>query len=155
MVLILYTALAAEFVIRFILDRPMRRIRENGTLPPRGTLDESLIRMLIGMSIMATLLLVRSIYRMVELSGGWRGKVISIQWLFGSSARPLSVLSQRDTESETDVFDGATVFLAIFTLNVFHPGVLLRGQDKLEPDILTVSSQEPESETLLMTPKKS
>ena len=61
----------------------------------------------------------------------------------------------RDTESETDVFDGATVFLAIFTLNVFHPGVLLRGQDKLEPGILTVSSQEPESETLLMTPKKS
>lgn len=95
MVLILYTALAAEFVIRFILDRPMRRIRENGTLPPRGTLDESLIRMLIGMSIMATLLLVRSIYRMVELSGGWRGKVISIQWLFGSSARPFSDLSMR------------------------------------------------------------
>jgi hypothetical protein len=63
------------------------------------------------------------------------------------------VFCHRDTESETDVFEGATVFLAIFTLNVFHPGVLLRGRDKLEPDILTVSSQEPESETLLMTPK--
>ena len=57
-----------------------------------------------------------------------------------------------DTESKTDAFDGSTIFLAIFTLNVFHPGVLLRGQDKLEPDIIsTVSSQGPESEILLTT----
>ena len=94
-VLILYTTLAAEFVIRFTLDRPMRRVRENGTLPPRGTMDESLMRMLIGMSLMAILLLIRSIYRMVELSGGWRGKVISIQWLFGSSAYSFRAWTRR------------------------------------------------------------
>ena len=63
------------------------------------------------------------------------------------------MFGHRDTQSETDVFDGATVFLALFMLNVFHPGVLLRGQDKLEPDILKVSSQELEYETLLMTSK--
>jgi len=57
------------------------------------------------------------------------------------------VLGHRDTDGETDAFDGATVALAIFTLNVFHPGVLLRGQDKLEPNFSKVSSQEPESET--------
>jgi len=68
----------------------MRSVREKGILPPRGTIDKPLVRMLIGLSIMAALLLIRSIYRMVELSGGWRGKVISIQWLFGSSAYPLS-----------------------------------------------------------------
>lgn len=33
-----------------------------------------------------------------------------------------------------DVFDGAMVVLAIFTLNVCHPGVLLQGPDMLEAD---------------------
>ena len=36
------------------------------------------------------------------------------------------MLRHRDTENETDAFDGSTIFLAIFTLNVFHAGVLLR-----------------------------
>ena len=30
------------------------------------------------------------------------------------------------------MFDGAMVALAMFVLNLFHPGVLLRGPDKLE-----------------------
>jgi hypothetical protein len=92
-VLILYTALAAEFLLRFDLDRPMRSIREKGVVLPRGTVDRPMKLMLIGMSVMIVLLLIRSIYRMVELSGGWRGKVIAIQWLFSpSSCRLLPVI---------------------------------------------------------------
>jgi len=56
------------------------------------------------------------------------------------------VLEHRNTEGKTDAFDGGTVTLAIFTLNVFHPGVLLRGEDKLEPDFSKVSTEELESE---------
>jgi hypothetical protein len=33
------------------------------------------------------------------------------------------------------VFDGTMVALAIFTLNLFHPGMLLRGPDILNTDI--------------------
>ena len=28
-----------------------------------------------------------------------------------------------------DVFDGTMIFLAMFTLNLFHPGIYLRGDD--------------------------
>jgi hypothetical protein len=83
----------------------MRGIREKGVSPPRGTVDEPMKRMLIGMSVMIVLLLIRSIYRMVELSGGWRGKVIAIQWLFGPSpcrlpASPFPLFSYRDADCE-------------------------------------------------------
>jgi hypothetical protein len=32
------------------------------------------------------------------------------------------------------VFDGAMIVLAMYTVNLFHPGVLLLGPDKLEAD---------------------
>jgi hypothetical protein len=86
-VLILYTALAAEFLIRFNLDRPRRYIREGGVSPPRGTVDKSMKYMLFAMAVMVIILVIRSIYRTVELSDGWLGKVISTQWLFGTSFR--------------------------------------------------------------------
>jgi hypothetical protein len=87
-VLILYTTLAAEFLIRFALDRPRRRIRERDVVLPRGTVDKPMKWMLIAMSAMVTLLLVRSTYRTIELSNGWNGKVISTQWLFSSFSYP-------------------------------------------------------------------
>jgi len=103
-ILILYSALAAEFLLRFNSDRPMRSIREKGVSLPRGTVDKPMRRMLIGMSVMIILLLIRSIYRMVELSGGWRGKVIAIQWLFGASrcrlASAFPFFGYRDADCE-------------------------------------------------------
>ncbi|KAI0255341.1 RTA1 like protein-domain-containing protein [Lactifluus subvellereus] len=131
-VLILYSALAAEFLVRFALDRPVRHIRDSEggiTDNPRcGTVNTSTKRMLFGMSVMTVLLLTRSIYRTIELSGGWDGKVISTQWLF-------------------NVFDGAMVVLAMFTLNVFHPGVLLCGlDDEFGVDIHEQKSQDSHTE---------
>jgi hypothetical protein len=38
------------------------------------------------MVVMVLLLVIRSIYRAIELSDGWRGKVISTQWFFGTSS---------------------------------------------------------------------
>jgi RTA1 like protein len=83
----------------------MRSIREKGVSLPRGTVDKSMQLMLIGMSIMIILLLIRSVYRIVQLSGGWRGKVMAIQWLFGSSpcrlpASPSLLFSYRDADCE-------------------------------------------------------
>ena len=45
-----------------------------------------------------------------------------------------SICDQRADESQTDVFDGAMVVSAMFTLNLFHPGVLLRELDKSKAD---------------------
>jgi len=117
MVLILYVTLVAEFLIRFTLERPVGRIREGVDILPRGKppMDTPMKYMIIGLSATAGLLLTRSVYRMIELAGGWNGRVISMQWLFV-------------------VFDGTMVLLAMFTLNVCHPGVLLRGRDELEAD---------------------
>ena len=76
-VLILYTALAAEFLIWFTLDRPIRRNHEKDTNLRRGMMDWPIAFMLIGLSSMLMLILFRSMYRMMELSGGWAGSVIA------------------------------------------------------------------------------
>jgi hypothetical protein len=47
-----------------------------------------------------------SVYRLVELSGGWDGPVIRTQVYFL-------------------VLDGGMVTLAIYTMNIAHPGYLL------------------------------
>ena len=83
MVLVLYAALSAEFLLRFTLDRPVQRIHDNGAILPRGAMERPITLMLIGLSAMLALLFTRSIYRLVELSDGWTGRVISTQWLFG------------------------------------------------------------------------
>lgn len=70
-----------------------------------------------------------AIYRLIELSDGWNGKVISTQWLF--SKWPLYFIARSficmilTYSSSTDVFDGAMVVLAMITLAVLHPGYLL------------------------------
>jgi hypothetical protein len=94
-VLILYTFLAVDFLIRFTLDKPMRRNREEGIVLPRGKMDGPIASMLIGLLAMLVFLLIRSTYRVIELAGGWEGKVISTQWLFSSSAFPFHPWSQR------------------------------------------------------------
>jgi len=85
-VLALYTALGTEFLIRFNADRPRRYIRESGVSHPRGTVDKPMKYMLFAMAVMVILLVIRSIYRTIELSDGWTGSVISTQWLFGTSS---------------------------------------------------------------------
>jgi len=97
--LLLYIAFAAEFVIRFNLDRPSQTILENGVFLQHGTLDGSIKSMLIGVFIMVFLLLIRSIYRIIGISEGWGGTVLSTQWLFGSFV----CLLFPDTETLTSV----------------------------------------------------
>jgi hypothetical protein len=67
----------------------MRRIRDSGVVLPRGAMERPIALMLICLAAMLVLLLTRSIYRLIELSNGWTGTVISTQWLFGPFACPL------------------------------------------------------------------
>ncbi|KAI0263773.1 RTA1 like protein-domain-containing protein [Gloeopeniophorella convolvens] len=118
--IIVYSALAAEFLTRYIRDRPMRYARVGAA--PRGSTDRLMKRMLYAMSLMTVFILIsrRSVYRTIELSDGWNGKIISTQWLF-------------------NVFDGTMIVLAMWTLNIFHPGILLRGPNNLPSDSIDIN----------------
>ncbi|KAG8855591.1 hypothetical protein FRB96_006785 [Tulasnella sp. 330] len=63
-------------------------------------------KMIKGLIIATILVYVRSIYRTIELLDGWTGPIITDQALF-------------------DLFDGVPVFLAMITLNIYHPGRLI------------------------------
>ncbi|KAG8990458.1 hypothetical protein FRB94_000290 [Tulasnella sp. JGI-2019a] len=74
----------------------------------RGTdnLTPNVKLMLWGLTIATVLILIRSVYRTIELLDGWGGPIITNQVLF-------------------DTLDGVPVFLAMVTLNVLHPGRLI------------------------------
>jgi len=76
----------------------------------RGTINKRLNRMLQAMITMTIFIFIRTIYRVIEFAGGWNGKVIATQWVF-------------------NVFDGTMIVLAMYTLNLFHPGIYLREDD--------------------------
>ncbi|KAJ7792206.1 RTA1-domain-containing protein, partial [Mycena olivaceomarginata] len=100
--IIVFTVLVLDFTQRYIRDRP---VRAGG--PPRGAFTQHLKIMLSALAFSTTVLTIRSIYRLIELSGGWTGRIIR-------------------TEVYFNVLDGGMVTLAIFTLNFVHPGVFLR-----------------------------
>ncbi|KAI0048958.1 RTA1-domain-containing protein [Auriscalpium vulgare] len=108
-----YTVLAAEFLLRYVKDKPFGG--RNAPDQPRGRTDKRMKILLGAMSLMTLFLVIRSVYRTIELADGWNGKVISTQVLF-------------------NVFDGAMVTLAMYTLNICHPGYLLHPEEKFQGD---------------------
>jgi len=100
-----YMILAVEFIVRYLRDKPFERPNND---PPTGNyqLDAKMKNMLFGLALSSILIYIRSIYRVVELAGGWSGHIIKTEWYFVA-------------------FDGAMILAAMFCLNVFHPGRLL------------------------------
>ncbi|KAJ6613511.1 RTA1-like protein, partial [Mycena sp. CBHHK59/15] len=97
-----YSSLAADFFRRYLQDLPAQSVST-----PRGVLTTRL-KIMFGALIFSTaLLFIRSIYRIIELSTGWTGRIITTQVYF-------------------NVLDGAMILLAMFTVNFAHPGLLLR-----------------------------
>ncbi|KZT30560.1 RTA1 like protein [Neolentinus lepideus HHB14362 ss-1] len=134
----IYVVCALEFFIRYHLDRPVRKARtraqqgssttlgEHGGPPPiRGTVDRRLSMMIFGLGLSTLLIFIRSIYRTIELSNGWSGRIISTQVYF-------------------NVLDGGMITLASFTLNFLHPGFLLGPSKALTDSKL---EQEPKRES--------
>ncbi|KAL5634202.1 hypothetical protein ACGC1H_006130 [Rhizoctonia solani] len=126
---LLCTILDIRFVLRFALNRPARlktmderRKHAGRIVAPRG-----IVWMLVGLAVATVFIIIRSIYRIVELTNGW-GTIIS-------------------TEKWFNWFDGAPIVVVMFTFNVFHPGYLLRD---LESENMPVS-QTSSSENLAMT----
>ncbi|OCH96123.1 RTA1-domain-containing protein [Obba rivulosa] len=99
----IFTVCAAEFLHRFARDRPFRRAEG----VPQRYMDSRLRLLSYGLTASTVLLFVRAIYRTVELADGWNGRIIQTQVYF-------------------TVFDGTMVVLAMFIMNVTHPGLLLQ-----------------------------
>ncbi|GBE84478.1 RTA1-domain-containing protein [Sparassis latifolia] len=98
-----YMGLAAEFITRSLKDWP---VRARSTGARTSDMDKNMKLMLLGLAASSVFIYIRSIYRTIELANGWTGVIIHTQALF-------------------NVFDGAMITLAMYTINVLHPGRLL------------------------------
>ncbi|KAJ7278443.1 RTA1-like protein [Mycena rebaudengoi] len=83
--IVVYSSLAGDFFRRYFMYSPI---------------------MIGGLVFSTTCLFIRSVYRTIELTDGWTGRIIHTELYF-------------------NVLDGAMVTLAIFTMNAAHPGFLL------------------------------
>ncbi|KAJ7031488.1 RTA1 like protein-domain-containing protein [Mycena alexandri] len=102
--IVTYSALAADVLRRYHKDLPVRPTQND-----RGQMDGKLKTIIGALSFSTLVLFIRSIYRIIELAGGWNGRIIH-------------------TEVYFNVLDGGMVVLAIFTINFAHPGRLLGTQ---------------------------
>ncbi|KAF8182621.1 RTA1-like protein [Pholiota molesta] len=114
-IIILFSACAIEYFIRYkkdaARDASFQLIgREDGSertsedVPGQFTTK---LRFMTYALVFTTLcLFIRGIYRIIELSGGWDGRIIRTQVYF-------------------NVLDGMMVVLAIYTTNFVHPGIYL------------------------------
>ncbi|PPR07632.1 hypothetical protein CVT26_001700 [Gymnopilus dilepis] len=109
-----YALCAIEFYVRYTRKWPVRKTasdavpatEEERALGKEGLLTGRVTLMSVALLFSTTCLFIRSVYRTIELSNGWNGRIISTQVLF-------------------NVLDGAMVTLAIYTVNIAHPGWLL------------------------------
>ncbi|KAG8755402.1 hypothetical protein FRC12_010893 [Ceratobasidium sp. 428] len=105
----LFDLLSIEFAVRFALDRPARKAQDLGKPRFAGwkSVPKGVPLMLVGLAIASVFILIRSIYRTIELTDGWNGTIIS-------------------TEKWFNWFDGGAIVVAMVTFNVFHPGYLIK-----------------------------
>ncbi|KAF8532742.1 RTA1 like protein [Gautieria morchelliformis] len=119
---VLYSLLATEFLLRFHFQKPFKskaRVQTDtsssdnekeieNVFEGRGIMSRQESLMIAGLILATIFVIMRSVYRAIELNGGWTGRIFT-------------------TEKYFNILDGAPIVLAMFTLNLFHPGVLLRG----------------------------
>ncbi|KAJ7075210.1 RTA1-like protein [Mycena belliarum] len=98
-----YTACAVSFLRAYSADAPVRRTSD---MRARRAMEPNVRLMIYALAFSTGVLFIRSIYRIIELATGWHGKII-------------------ETEVYFNIFDGAMVVLAIYTVNLAHPGRLL------------------------------
>jgi len=104
----------SEFFIRYIYDIPLRLQNRKGAINMR------LKTISAAIAFSTTCLFIRSVYRTVELSGGWNGKIISTQRYF-------------------IVLDAVMVIFAMFTVNFVHPGLFIPPLDPRARDVIPLN----------------
>ncbi|THG98758.1 hypothetical protein EW026_g3490 [Hermanssonia centrifuga] len=112
--LVIFMFLFVEFFGHFLRDRPFSFKRGAGrstaTLVSSREAWTGRVKLFtISLAFSTFVLFIRAIYRTIELSDGWNGPVISTQKWF-------------------NIFDGTMVVLALYSMNIFHPGYMLFNQ---------------------------
>ncbi|KAK0475729.1 RTA1-like protein [Armillaria novae-zelandiae] len=130
-VITVYVICAAEFLVRYVKDRPIASPRLLSRRHERG---KSLL-MLGALALSTIFLYIRAVYRTIELSDGWNGVIISTQVYF-------------------NVFDGAMVVLAIYIMNFAHPGFLLGSEQAVLSSADPSGSLELGTEETVMAERK-
>jgi hypothetical protein len=103
-----YVICAAGFLFRFTKNLPLRAVSLREKQARVGMPVK--IKVMVGaMSFSSVLLFIRSVYRLIELSDGWTGRIIRTELYF-------------------DVLDGTMIVLAIYTINFIHPGMFSPNQ---------------------------
>lgn len=134
-----YAIFAAEFVYRYIKRKPIHartdrlmlqagrsntsdvvtiRSTAGAEKPQAHTRFEDVdkrLKIMSGALIATTVLIyIRCIYRVIELTDGWNGPIITRELWF-------------------NVWDGAMIILAAYIFNMLHPGYLIYGNRATEP----------------------
>lgn len=71
--MIIFTILGLEFVIRFSLNRPARKVPVEKEQKETGweAAPQAVMLMLVGLGIATLFIIIRSVYRTIELTDGW------------------------------------------------------------------------------------
>ncbi|KAF5310456.1 hypothetical protein D9611_012296 [Ephemerocybe angulata] len=101
---------SGEYIWRYLKKRPFHKTTAPGQTT-RGSLTDKLTFMLAALTLSTFVLVIRSVYRTIELVDGWNGTIISTEWYFC-------------------VFDGSMIVIAIYLLNIVHPGIFLLAEDQ-------------------------
>ncbi|KDQ58307.1 hypothetical protein JAAARDRAFT_128618 [Jaapia argillacea MUCL 33604] len=108
-----YVACAIEFFWRFYHNEPVCKVSptqvQSSSLDRFSramAIDKNTRLMILGLALSTITIFIRSVYRTVELSDGWGGRIIGTQVYF-------------------NVLDGGMITIAMYTLNLLHPGRLL------------------------------
>ncbi|OSD03392.1 RTA1-domain-containing protein [Trametes coccinea BRFM310] len=117
----------ADYAYRRAKDRPFRApepvsYAEAGLPSGRHVMDRKMMMLVAGVIISTALIYIRSVYRIIEFANGFNGSIAHTQILF-------------------DLFDGMLVTMAMYTLNIMHPGTLLRATETGAAYALTDRSQ--------------
>jgi len=81
-------------------------MHDAGVFTKRAKATRLMKLMPIDLALMTVAIFIPSIYRHIELSNGWDRSIITTQAFF-------------------NVWDGTIIILAMYTLNVLHPGRLV------------------------------
>jgi hypothetical protein len=112
--LLVFMVLALDFV-----STTRRRIR---TMGKKEALDQTHATLrkstkfkgfLIALTFATLCIFTRCVYRVAELSEGWNGHLLYVEWLF-------------------ILLEGAPVVAGIIALNIFHPAICFREADKVD-----------------------
>lgn len=106
---IVYSFFLLDVCRRYYTNSPIKKSRPDSEGSGVGMDSPIEQKKLMGMfsmlSITTLFVIIRSIYRIVELSDGWNGKIMSTQVYF-------------------DVLDGAMLLIALAFSTLLHPGFL-------------------------------